>query len=79
MAYLQNFFCKKYKKSRTYCFKNTRKNKIFGGLEKEAYYLFQIKGIGIPKLITYDYSGKYKILVEELLGKSLGQLFRENR
>ena len=54
------------------------KTKIFGDLEKEAYCLFQLKGIGIPKVITYGHSGKYKILAQELLGKSLGQLFKEN-
>ena len=55
------------------------KTQILGDLEKEAYYLFQLKGIGIPKVISYGHSGKYKILVEELLGKSLEQLFKENR
>ena len=54
------------------------KTRIFADIEKEAYYLFQIKGIGIPKIVTYGHSGKYNILVEELLGKSLGQLFKEN-
>ena len=48
-------------------------------LEKEAYYLFKLKGIGMPKIISYGYSGKYKILVEELLGKSLKELFKENQ
>ena len=47
-------------------------------LEKEAYYLFKLKGIGMPKILSYGYSGKYKILVEELLGKSLKELFKEN-
>ena len=54
------------------------KTKIFGDLEKEAYFLFQIKGVGIPKIISYGHSGKYNILVEELLGKSLEVLFKEN-
>ena len=55
-----------------------KKTRNDGDLEKEAYYLFQIKGIGIPRIITYGHSGKYNILVEELLGKSLEQLFKEN-
>jgi len=56
-----------------------KKTQMLVDLEKEAYYLFQLKGIGIPKIISYGHSGKYKILVEELLGKSLEQLFIENK
>ena len=48
-------------------------------LEKEAYYLFQLKGIGIPKILSYGHYGKYNVLIEELLGKSLEQLFKENQ
>ena len=48
-------------------------------LEKEAFYLFQLKGIGIPKIISYGHYGQYNILVEELLGKTLGELFIENK
>ena len=55
-------------------------NKIYniGNLEKEAYYLFQLKGIGIPKYITYGNYWNYYILVEELLGKTIGELFKQN-
>ena len=48
-------------------------------LEKEAYYLYLLKGFGIPKIISYGFSGNYNILIEELLGKSLEQLFQENK
>ena len=48
-------------------------------LEKEAYYVFQLKGIGIPKILSYGHYGKYNVLIEELLGKSLEQLFKENQ
>ena len=54
------------------------KKQKYGTLEKEAYYLIHLKGIGIPKIISYGFSGKYNILIEELLGKSLEQLFKEN-
>ena len=48
-----------------------RKNNIKKTLEKEAYYLYNLKGYGIPELITFGYSGRYNILIETLLGKSL--------
>ncbi len=41
--------------------------------------MFQLKGIGIPKIISYGHYGQYNILVEELLGKTLGELFIENK
>ena len=53
-------------------------SKNFGNLEKEAYFLYKLKDIGIPKIISYGHYGKYNILVEELLGKTIGELFKEN-
>ena len=38
-----------------------------------------VPSIGIPKIITFGHIGIYNILVMELLGKSLGQLFKENK
>ena len=43
-------------------------------LESEAYILFYLKGFGIPNLISFGKSGKYNILVEELLGPSLKEI-----
>ena len=54
------------------------KSQIYGNLEKEAYYLYILKGKGIPKIISYGIYKKYYILVEQLLGKSLQQLFISN-
>ena len=48
-------------------------------LEKEAYYLYNLKGYGIPEVISYGYSGKYNILIETLLGKSLYDLNLKNK
>ena len=48
-------------------------------IEKEAYYLLQLKGYGIPKMISFGYFGKYSILIEELLGESLEILFKQNK
>ena len=43
-------------------------------LESEAYILFNLKGIGIPNIISYGKNKKYNILVEELLGPTLNDL-----
>ena len=48
--------------------------KILGNynyIESEAYLLCLLKGKGIPKLISYGKSGKYNVLIEELLGESI--------
>ena len=47
-------------------------------LESEAYYLFTLQGFGIPKFISYGHTKNYNILIEELLGKSLKNIFIEN-
>ena len=51
-------------------------NRIEGNniLESEAYILFNLKGFGIPNLISNGKSGKYNILVEEFLGPSLQEI-----
>ena len=48
-------------------------------LEQEAYFLYNLKGYGIPEIITYGYSGNYNILIESLLGKSLYELRVKNK
>ena len=54
------------------------KSQIYGNLEKEAYYLYTLKGTGIPKIYSYGIYKKYYVLVEQLLGKSLEQLFNSD-
>ena len=54
------------------------KKSIHKLLENEAYYLYYLKGFGIPKLISYGKSGAFNILIEELLGKSIFQLWNLN-
>ena len=44
-------------------------------LELEAYNLYSIKGFGIPELKTFGIIKNYKILIEQLLSKSLEELF----
>ena len=43
-------------------------------LEAEAFFLFNLKGFGIPKIISFGKNNFYNILVEELLGFSLYHL-----
>ena len=40
-------------------------------LESETYILMNIKGFGIPKVISFGRFGYFRILIEELLGKDL--------
>ena len=46
-------------------------------LENEAYTIAYLKGFGIPSIKSFGFSGEYNILVMELLGKSLEELFEE--
>ena len=46
-----------------------------GTLESEAYRLIYLKGEGIPKVHCYGNNQTHNILVEELLGKSLEEIF----
>ena len=35
-----------------------------------------LKGFGIPEIITYGHSGKYNVLIQQLLGKTLIDIFK---
>ena len=48
-------------------------------LESEAYYLIYLKGFGIPKIITYGKNNYFNILIQELLGLSIHQLWKKNK
>ena len=48
-------------------------------LQTEAFYLFMLKGFGIPKIEAFGHNERYNILVETLLGKSLNYLFYKNK
>ena len=50
----------------------------FHYLESEAFVLFNIKGFGIPKIITYGKNNNYNILIEEMLGLSIQELWKVN-
>ena len=47
-------------------------------LENDSCYLYYLKGFGIPKIITYGQSKKYTILIQQLLGKTLKELFEQS-
>ena len=46
-------------------------------LEPEAYFLMHLKGFGIPEIKSFGKSGGFHILIEELLGPNLGDLFKK--
>ena len=48
-------------------------------LEAEAYFLFALRGIGIPEVLSFGRRKNYNFLVEPLLGKSLFDIFNERR
>ena len=50
------------------------RNKIDKYLETECFYLFSLKGHGIPKVISFGHNKDYDILVMPLLGKSLHEI-----
>jgi len=75
-SYSSIFLGKDIHKNKYVAIKTQRKNcKQFNQLEKEAYYLYFLKGLGIPKVISFGYRGNYNILVETLLGKPISNFF----
>ena len=48
-------------------------------LESEAFLLYSIAGLGIPEVKSFGKVKNYNILVEPLLGKSLFDIFTENK
>ena len=47
-------------------------------LESEAYFLYYLKGFGIPEVKSFGIYNKYKVLIQTLLGDSLDSIF-ENK
>jgi len=72
------FLGKCIKEKKYVAIKIQNKNSITSDLEHEAYYLYYLRGFGIPKIISYGISGNYKVLVETLLGKSIDVLLKKN-
>ena len=77
-SYSSVFLSKCVKEKKYVAIKIQNKNSITSDLEQEAYYLYLLRGFGIPKIISYGISGNYKVLVEALLGKSIDVLLKKN-
>ena len=54
-------------------------NSLVSALETEAYFQYYLRGIGIPKVISFGKIGKFNILIQTLLGKPLNKLFEVNK
>ena len=46
-------------------------------LEEEAFILYNLKGFGIPEVISFGHSGKFNILIQTLLGRSIEKIWLE--
>ena len=44
-------------------------------LERETYFLYYLRGFGIPEVLTYGQNAKYNILIQTLLGSSTNYIF----
>ena len=53
------------------------RNKIRTTLDREAFILYNLKGPGLPEVISFGKTKKYYILVQTLLGKSIYEIFHE--
>lgn len=58
-----------------YAIKLENKNMGQGLLENEAYIMSYLNGPGLPAVKSYGYSSRHNILVMELMGKSLEDIF----
>ena len=60
---------------KNYALKIEETNKNNSLLENECYILLNLRGPGIPSVISFGISGKFSILVENLLGKSIRDIW----
>jgi len=63
--------------NKDYAIKMERTSKGESLLKEEAYVLLFLKGPGLPNVITFGISGRYHILIENLLGKSIYNIWLE--
>ena len=62
---------------KNYALKIEEGNKQDSSLKHECYILLNLKGQGIPSVISFGVSNKYNILVENLLGRSIRDIWVE--
>ena len=55
-----------------------KKNVQRPSLEAEAYLLLDLKGLGIPEMLSFGNAKSYRVLVEPLLGQNLFDIFVRN-
>ena len=53
------------------------RNKPKTTLEREAFFLYYLKGPGLPEIKTFGKTKRYYILIQTLLGRSLYQIFND--
>ena len=64
---------------KNYALKIEETNKDDLNLKQECFVLTYLKGPYVPSVITFGISGKYSILVENLLGKSMKEIWLEKK
>ena len=72
------FLAKNILNNKNYAVKIEEGKKTGDILKDEAYALITLKGIGIPSMISYGTKGKYNILIQNLLGKSIYEIYKEH-
>ena len=77
-SFSEVYLSKNIKNGELYAVKVENKFKNKPLLEREAFILYNIKGEGIPTVISYGHFGIFNVLVQNLLGKSLEQIWKEN-
>ena len=65
--------------NKQYALKLEKTTKSESLLKEEAYKLLFLKGPGLPSVISFGLSGKYHVLVENLLGKSIYEIWLEKK
>ena len=73
------FLAKCVKDNKYVAIKMQGKDSKISELQKEAFYLYALKGFGIPKILSFGIFGRYKVLVESLLGKTIETLLKSNK
>ena len=66
-------------KNEKFAMKTEKNESKYHLLQQEGYHLFSLKGLGIPKIVSFGKLKNYTILIEEFLGQSLQDFFLYNQ